>query len=153
MRELAEAPDEPLIEGFGPNTGPHIGRLGRGEGSAVVDDTAWVARAHGRETTYQRDLTTPEEVADAMRALADQVDRRHLAAPRRHRVISRPTMPRVARKPACRLAEGRISGTDGQSQLGLRRSEVLHDLHGITVRVGDPGDQEPAQPLVRRFQR
>ena len=30
VRELAESPDEPLIAEFGPNTGPHIGRLGRG---------------------------------------------------------------------------------------------------------------------------
>lgn len=73
VRELAESPDEPLIEEFGPNTGPHIGRLGRGAGSAVVDDTPWVARAHGRETTYQRNLTTSEEVAGALRTLADQV--------------------------------------------------------------------------------
>jgi DNA polymerase-4 len=73
VRELAESSDEPLMREFGPNTGPHFGRLGRGEGSAVVDDTPWVARAHGRETTYQRNLITPEEVADALRALAGQV--------------------------------------------------------------------------------
>jgi DNA polymerase-4 len=73
VRELAETPDEPLIEEFGPNTGPHIGRLGRGAGSSVVDDTPWVARAHGRETTYQHNLTTPQEVASALRTLADSV--------------------------------------------------------------------------------
>ena len=73
VRELAESPEEPLIAEFGPNTGPHIGRLGRGSGSAVVDDTPWVARAHGRETTYQQNLVTADEIATAMRALADQV--------------------------------------------------------------------------------
>jgi len=73
VRELAESPDEPLIREFGPNTGPHIARLGRGAGSAVVDDTPWVARAHGHETTYQRNLTTAEDVAGALRTLADQV--------------------------------------------------------------------------------
>jgi DNA polymerase-4 len=73
VRELAESPEEPLIAEFGPNTGPHFGRLGRGAGSSVVDDTPWVARAHGRETTYQRNLTTPGEIAAAIRALADQV--------------------------------------------------------------------------------
>ena len=73
VRELAESPDGPLIGEFGPNTGPHLGRLGRGAGSAIVDDTPWVARAHGHETTYQRDLTSPEEVAGALRTLADQV--------------------------------------------------------------------------------
>jgi len=73
VRELAASPDEPLVAEFGPSTGPHFGRLGRGAGSARVDDTPWVARAHGRETTYQRNLTTPEEVAGALRTLADQV--------------------------------------------------------------------------------
>lgn len=73
VRELAEAPEAPLAEEFGPTIGPHIGRLGRGVSSAIVDDTPWVPRAHGRETTYQRDLTTPDEIAAALRALADQV--------------------------------------------------------------------------------
>jgi len=73
VRELAQSPDEPLIAEFGPNTGPHFGRLGRGAGSATVDDTPWVARAHGHETTYQRNLSTAEEIGQALRVLADQV--------------------------------------------------------------------------------
>ena len=73
VRELAEAPDGPLIGEFGPNTGPHLGRLGRGAGSAIVDGAPWVARAHGHETTYQRDLTSAEEVVGALHTLADQV--------------------------------------------------------------------------------
>jgi DNA polymerase-4 len=73
VRELAVAPDEALVAEFGPNTGPHFGRLGRGDGSAFVDDTPWVARAHGHETTFQQNLTTSTEVADALRALADEV--------------------------------------------------------------------------------
>ncbi|WP_027863392.1 DNA polymerase IV [Marmoricola sp. URHB0036] len=73
VRQLAETPDEPLVAEFGPNTGPHIGRLGRGVSSNVVDDTPWIARAHGRETTYQHNLTTPDEVEAAIRSLADQV--------------------------------------------------------------------------------
>jgi DNA polymerase-4 len=47
-------------------------QLGRGIGSAVVDDSPWIARGHSRETTYQRNLTTPDEVRDAVRELADQ---------------------------------------------------------------------------------
>lgn len=73
VRELAESPDGPLIGEFGPNTGPHLGRLGRGAGSAIVDDTPWVARTNGHEMTHQRDLTSAEEVASALRTLADQV--------------------------------------------------------------------------------
>ena len=71
--QLAHTPDEPLIEEFGPNTGPHIGRLGRGVSSATVDDTPWVARAHGRETTYQQNLESPDDVAASIHLLAAQV--------------------------------------------------------------------------------
>ncbi len=73
VRQLAEAPEETLAAEFGPNTGPHIGRLGRGVSSATVDDTPWVARAHGRETTYQQNLTEPAEITDAVDVLAGQV--------------------------------------------------------------------------------
>jgi DNA polymerase-4 len=73
VRQLAETADEPLAAEFGPNTGPHIGRLGRGVSSATVDDTPWVARAHGRETTYQQNLTTLEEITAAIGLLASQV--------------------------------------------------------------------------------
>jgi DNA polymerase IV len=73
VRELALTPDEPLIQEFGPATGPYLGQLGRGVSTAIVDDTPWIPRAHGRETTYQRNLTTPEEIAAALRSLADQV--------------------------------------------------------------------------------
>lgn len=73
VRELAEFPDEPLVLEFGPNTGPYFRRLGQGVSSATVDDTPWTARAHGHETTYQRNLTTTDEIANALRVLADEV--------------------------------------------------------------------------------
>jgi len=73
VRQLAEADDEVLTAEFGPRMGPHYARLGRGEGPSVIDDAPWVARAHGRETTYQSNLTEPGEIADALRVLAEQV--------------------------------------------------------------------------------
>lgn len=69
--QLAAADDEVLAGEFGPRMGPHYRRLGRGEGPDVVDDAPWVPRAHGRETTYQHDLTDPAEVEAALRTLAD----------------------------------------------------------------------------------
>lgn len=71
--DLARTPEASLAAAFGPTIGPGVGRLGRGVGPDVVDDSPVVARAHGRETTYQRDLETQAEIAEAVHALARQV--------------------------------------------------------------------------------
>ncbi|GGB79399.1 DNA polymerase IV [Knoellia flava TL1] len=73
VRQLAEASDDVLTAEFGPRMGPHYRRLGRGLGATTVDDTPWVARAHGRETTYQSDLTDAGDVEAAVLALSEQV--------------------------------------------------------------------------------
>jgi DNA polymerase-4 len=73
VHDLATADEEELVREFGPTMGPHFRRLGRGFSSSRVDDTPWVARAHGRETTYQTNLVDPEEVAAAIRTLSEQV--------------------------------------------------------------------------------
>ncbi|HBO54751.1 MAG TPA: DNA polymerase IV, partial [Janibacter terrae] len=73
VAELAAADVDGLVAELGPRTGPHVLALGRGEGSSQVDDTPWVARAHGHEMTYQQDLVGPETIEAALRALAEQV--------------------------------------------------------------------------------
>jgi DNA polymerase IV len=73
VADLVHADADALVAEFGPTMGPHYGRLGRGGGHTSVDPTPWVARAHGRETTYQHDLVDRAEVAEAVRALATQV--------------------------------------------------------------------------------
>ncbi|QIM21356.1 DNA polymerase IV [Phycicoccus sp. HDW14] len=73
VTQLAAADEAVLVGEFGPRMGAWYGSLGRGEGSAEVDDTPWVARGHSRETTYQTNLATPDEVREAVRVLTDQV--------------------------------------------------------------------------------
>lgn len=73
VAQLAAADPDVLVAELGPHLGPWYGELGRGEGSAVVDDTPRVARGHGRETTFPRNLTTPGQVSEALRDLAAQV--------------------------------------------------------------------------------
>jgi DNA polymerase-4 len=73
VADLAAADLDVLVGEFGPRMGPWYRDLGHGRGSAVVDDTPWVARGHSRETTYQRNLTTPEQVEAALRELVGQV--------------------------------------------------------------------------------
>jgi DNA polymerase-4 len=73
VADLAAAEPESLVAEFGPRMGPWYAQLGRGDGSAVVDDTPWVARGHSRETTFQQDLTEPAQIEAAVRELAARV--------------------------------------------------------------------------------
>jgi len=71
--ELAAAPQEALVAEFGPRMGVWYHELGQGLGPTTVDDSPWVPRGHSRETTYQQNLTTPEQVRDAVGQLARAV--------------------------------------------------------------------------------
>ena len=73
VKELAAIDPQELVPEFGPKMGPWYAQLGRGEGASEVDDTPWVARAHGRETTFQQDLTEPDQISDALKELAARV--------------------------------------------------------------------------------
>lgn len=73
VRELAVADEAALAAEFGPKMGPWYRQLGRGDGSAVVDDTPWVARGHGRETTFQQDIVDRDDIDAAARELLTQV--------------------------------------------------------------------------------
>jgi DNA polymerase IV len=73
VRQLGEADTQMLADAIGPTIGPWLRRLGRGVDSSPVDATPWVPRAHGRETTFQNDLSDWEEVAGEARRLAAQV--------------------------------------------------------------------------------
>ena len=73
ISDLGDADESALIAEFGPTNGPRLRARGRGEGATWPDPTPWVPRAHGRETTYQQDLTSRAEVADALHELAGRV--------------------------------------------------------------------------------
>ncbi|HWI30774.1 MAG TPA: DNA polymerase IV [Microbacterium sp.] len=73
VAQLAAADDRDLMPEFGPRMGPWYAQLGRGEGATVVDDTPWVPRGHGRETTFQRDLVERAQVEHAAQGLLAQV--------------------------------------------------------------------------------
>jgi len=73
VRELADADPRELVAEFGPKMGVWYHELGHGIGPREVDDSPWVARGHSRETTYQRNLVTDDEIRAAVRDLAAQV--------------------------------------------------------------------------------
>ncbi len=57
VAELAAAPAQLLADRLGPRMGPWYRRLGRGVDTSPVDASAYVPRGHGRETTFQQDLS------------------------------------------------------------------------------------------------
>jgi DNA polymerase-4 len=71
--DLAGADPAELAARFGPKTGPWLRLLGGGISDAEVSATPWVARSRSRETTFQRDLTDPAEMAAEVTALAQRV--------------------------------------------------------------------------------
>ena len=73
VAELAAADTARLAAVLGPRMGPWYRRLGRGVDTSPVDPTPWVPRGHGRETTFQSDLTDWSVVAAEARRLASQV--------------------------------------------------------------------------------
>ena len=71
--DLAGADVAALAERFGPKTGPWLRLLGGGISDAEVSATPYVARSRSRETTFQRDLTDPVEMAAEVSTLAERV--------------------------------------------------------------------------------
>jgi DNA polymerase IV len=70
VRELAATDTQLLADRLGPTMGPWYRRVGRGVDSSPVDATPYVARGHGREVTFQHNLTDWREVAAEVRRLA-----------------------------------------------------------------------------------
>jgi DNA polymerase-4 len=73
VRDLAQADPHYLADNLGPTMGPWYRRLGRGVDTSVVDDTPYIARGHGRETTFQENLTDWARIEDEVRRLAERV--------------------------------------------------------------------------------
>jgi DNA polymerase IV len=69
VTQLAQSDARLLAAELGPTMGPWYHRLGRGVSDSPVSAEPWVARAHGRETTFQEDLDDWDRVADEVRAL------------------------------------------------------------------------------------
>jgi DNA polymerase-4 len=77
VRELAAADPGALAAQFGPVTGPWLVLLARGHGEREVDAAPYLARSHGREVTYQQNITdwgaVPGEVARLARQVAAEL--------------------------------------------------------------------------------
>jgi DNA polymerase IV len=73
VRDLALSDPRWLADEIGPTMGPWLRRTSRGVDNSPVDAAPWVPRSHGRETTFQENLTDWDEVRREVRRLAAQV--------------------------------------------------------------------------------
>lgn len=73
VADLARADAEELAAQLGKNMGPWYRTLALGAGSTEVSTAPHVARSHGRETTFQTDLTDPAEISEQVAVLARRV--------------------------------------------------------------------------------
>ncbi|MBW4719892.1 DNA polymerase IV [Saccharothrix obliqua] len=73
VADLARADPAALATRFGPATGPHLRDLALGAGDPTVRGTPRVARSRSRETTFQQDLTSADEIRTQVRLLARRV--------------------------------------------------------------------------------
>ncbi|MEO9323245.1 DNA polymerase IV [Nocardioides sp. C4-1] len=73
VEQLAASDVGLLAAEIGPTMGPWYHRLGRGVDPSPVDPTPWVARAHGREETFQTDLDDDAEIEATVRRITERV--------------------------------------------------------------------------------
>ncbi|WP_166355335.1 DNA polymerase IV [Phytoactinopolyspora limicola] len=73
VRELAAADPGELAATFGPRTGPWLVQIGQGRAGSRVSGEPHQARSHGREVTFQEDITDWEEVREQVARLAGRV--------------------------------------------------------------------------------
>jgi nucleotidyltransferase/DNA polymerase involved in DNA repair len=73
VAQLAATRPDALAARLGPATGPWLVQMARGQASAVVDDTPYLARSRSREVTFQDDLADWGVVRDEVVKLARRV--------------------------------------------------------------------------------
>ncbi len=73
VEQLAASDVRVLAAEIGPTMGPWYHRLGRGVDTGRVDPTPWVARAHGREETFQIDLDDDDAIEAEVRRITRRV--------------------------------------------------------------------------------
>jgi len=71
--DLATADPDHLAGHFGPTIGPWLVLIARGHGSSEVDDTPYLVRSRGRETTFQQNISDWADVRREVVRLARQV--------------------------------------------------------------------------------
>src|SRR6266568_2220913 len=82
VSDLAAADPDALAAVFGPMTGPWLVLLACGRGDAEVDDSPYVAKGHGREETFQRNIAAWSRVEAEVARIAGLLALDLVAEPR-----------------------------------------------------------------------
>ena len=139
VEQLASADEALLAEAFGPRTGPWLRELATGEGSAEVSDAPHVARGHGRERTFQQDLTDPEEIRREVSRLAHELmeDIRAEGRPVVRVVVKVRFAPFFTKQHGVKLAESTEDGRtiEAGAQAALGKFELNRPLRLLGVRA------------------
>jgi DNA polymerase-4 len=138
VEQLASADEELLAEAFGPRIGPWLRELATGEGSAEVSDAPHVARGHGRERTFQQDLTDPEEIRREVSRLVHELmeDIRAEGRPVVRVVVKVRFAPFFTKQHGVRLAEPTQDAAmiEAGSRAALARFELDRPVRLLGVR-------------------
>ena len=138
VEQLASADEELLAEAFGPRTGPWLRELATGEGSAEVSDAPHVARGHGRERTFQQDLTDPDQIRAEVSRLAHELmeDVRAEGRPVVRVVVKVRFAPFFTRQHGVKLAEPTDSegAIETGAQIALAKFELGQPVRLLGVR-------------------
>jgi DNA polymerase IV len=87
LAAVGSAPEQLLIDHFGANLGPQLGRLARFEGAGRVGSARKV-RSESRERTFERDLDDPKALREALARMAAELCASLSANERRGRTIA-----------------------------------------------------------------
>ena len=150
VSELAATPARVLADAIGPRMGPWYRRLGRGADTSPVDPTPYVPRGHGRETTFQHDLTDWTDVEAAGAGLLTQVRADVLAEGRpvvrvgvKVRYVPFDTRTRSLTLPEPTVAEDVLQGAVADLIGRLDHDRAVR-LLGVRLEMADV--QTPVQP-------
>ena len=126
VQDLARADEGTLSTAFGPSSGPWLRRIARGEGEDRVDPHPRQRRSLSHERTYQVDLRGRDEIAPALKDLAEELaaDLRRSGIRTSHVVLKIRFAPFETRTRSARLPES----TNEPAALERAALEALADV-------------------------
>jgi DNA polymerase-4 len=154
VRELARADEDALAAIFGPRNGPWLRAIANGEGDREVSDAPSVAKGHGKERTFQRDLTDPAEIRSRTTELARELaaELAHEGRPAVRVIVKVRFAPFSTSTHGVRLAEPTPdpAAIERGALEALERFELDRPVRllGVRAELAEPDDPPPRVPWI-----